>query len=354
MGFTLWLMGFLLRLVDARACQLQVPKSSRDWGMLGWMAFGRAGRILFASCALVDLYGGIVSGLILASNQIQLLLPQVSTAAMSGTFFGLLLVLLWVPDRHFSSFAVFGLCTMVIIVACLLITGGELVALGEVAEDQVMLNWAGILPASGVAIYTFMLHSEAPLVYQLMEDPSKWSHAVLCSSALAASFFVALAMLSYSFFGDNVAQSFPENLGRNPMTLDLLPGQLNVIMSCLSLVAVTLKLLVNVPLLAAPILQAFQDGCGLRSNLSCAALKLLMAMLTALLCWLLKDDAAFIIELVGIVPQNFTCIVLPCAALLKLYGEQLGCLQRSILWLLTVSFAVYGVAGTVQAVLEKL
>ena len=32
-----------------------------------------------------------------------------------------------------------------------------------------MVNWAGLPPAAGVAIYTFMVHSEAPLVYQLME-----------------------------------------------------------------------------------------------------------------------------------------------------------------------------------------
>ena len=32
-----------------------------------------------------------------------------------------------------------------------------------------MVNWSGIPPAAGVAIYTFMVHSEAALVYQLME-----------------------------------------------------------------------------------------------------------------------------------------------------------------------------------------
>ena len=32
-----------------------------------------------------------------------------------------------------------------------------------------MVNWSGLPPAAGVAIYTFMVHSEAALVYQLME-----------------------------------------------------------------------------------------------------------------------------------------------------------------------------------------
>jgi hypothetical protein len=32
-----------------------------------------------------------------------------------------------------------------------------------------------------------------------IQDPSKWSQAVLCSTGLAAAFFVALAMLCDSF-----------------------------------------------------------------------------------------------------------------------------------------------------------
>ena len=64
--------GTLFRLVDARANEMNVPMVSRDWGMLGQMAFGRCGQLLFSGCALVDLYGGLLSGVIVASNQLQL------------------------------------------------------------------------------------------------------------------------------------------------------------------------------------------------------------------------------------------------------------------------------------------
>lgn len=64
--------GTLFRLVDARANEMNVPMVSRDWGMLGQMAFGRCGQLLFSACALVDLYGGLLSGVIVASNQLQL------------------------------------------------------------------------------------------------------------------------------------------------------------------------------------------------------------------------------------------------------------------------------------------
>ena len=65
------------------------------------------------------------------------------------------------------------------------------------------------------------------------------------------------------------------NLGRSPLDLQLLPGELNGAMSALCLISVTLKLMVNVPLLAAPILgpveEAFDDffallrGCSFHS-----------------------------------------------------------------------------------------
>ena len=49
------------------------------------------------------------------------------------------------------------------------------------------------------------------------------------------------------------------NLGRSPLNLQLLPGELNGAMSALCLISVTLKLLLNVPLLAAPILEHLEE-----------------------------------------------------------------------------------------------
>ena len=49
------------------------------------------------------------------------------------------------------------------------------------------------------------------------------------------------------------------NLGRSPLDLQLLPGEHNCIMSALCLISVTLKLLVNLPLLAAPILGSLEE-----------------------------------------------------------------------------------------------
>lgn len=209
MGFTLWVTGFLLKVVDVRAVEMGVPQLNRDWGMLGRMAFGPAGGLFFSTCVFIDLYGGIISGLIIVRSQMAELLP-IPGVALGGIIYVLFFLLLFIDSRHFSSIAALGLISMLLVVTSLLVTGGELGA-REIAEDQEVLKWEGIPPAAGVgwsishfktpgmAIYTFMVHSEAPLVYQLMEDRSEWTTAVLLSTTGAC--------LGFDFVG--LAKRFP-------------------------------------------------------------------------------------------------------------------------------------------------
>ena len=133
--------------------------------------------------------------------------------------------------------------------------------------------------------------------------------------------------------------------------MQLLPGPLSFVMSAVSLVSMSIKLMVNVPLLAAPILSSLENRFTVTRFASRSLLKLLLVSLTAGLCILLKTNAVFVIELVGAVPQNYTCIVLPCAALLKLRWTHLTVLQRGILLTVAMIFAGYGVGATVGVIL---
>ena len=76
--------GILFRLVDARANEMNVPMVSRDWGMLGQMAFGRCGQLLFSGCALVDLYGGLVTDLGIKSTAAWMVAEFLESLAMDG------------------------------------------------------------------------------------------------------------------------------------------------------------------------------------------------------------------------------------------------------------------------------
>ena len=136
--------------------------------------------------------------------------------------------------------------------------------------------------------------------------------------------------------------------------MQLLPGPLSFVMSVVSLVSMSIKLIMNVPLSAVPILSTLENTLSLTRFASRSLLKLLLVLLTAGLCILLKTNAVFVIDLVGIVPQNYTCIVLPCAALLKLRWTHLTVLQRGMLLALVMVFAAYGVGATVAVMLTTL
>ena len=85
MGFTLWLSGFLLKVVDSRAAEMGAPQVNCDWGMLGRMVCGPAGGLLFSTCVVIDLYGGIISSLIIVRSQMNLVLP-VPGVALGGIY----------------------------------------------------------------------------------------------------------------------------------------------------------------------------------------------------------------------------------------------------------------------------
>ena len=73
--FTLWIMGFLLDSLDSRADEMGVPRSQRDWGFIGYIAFGKAARFLFASCMFFDLAGGALVFMSIVIEQLPFLLP---------------------------------------------------------------------------------------------------------------------------------------------------------------------------------------------------------------------------------------------------------------------------------------
>ena len=97
----------------------------------------------------------------------------------------------------------------------LVITGVQLHTLDETATDQVVLDLSGLPRGFGIALLCFLAHSEAPLIYQLMEDMRQWSKVVVYSMTLTEAFLLSFGILGYGFFGSSVAQSIADNIGRD-------------------------------------------------------------------------------------------------------------------------------------------
>ena len=70
-----------------------------------------------------------------------------------------------------------------------------------------------------------------------MEDPSS-----------DRAFLESLGALGYGFFGGSVAQSIADNIGRD-LELQVLPGGLNVFLGAITILGLSTKQLVTLPLL---------------------------------------------------------------------------------------------------------
>ncbi|OLP80642.1 RNA-binding protein 1 [Symbiodinium microadriaticum] len=341
LSFTLWIMGFLLEAVDARAEEMGVPRSQRDWGLIGYAAFGNVGRLVFAGCMFFDLTGGALVLVSIVIEQLPFLLPfrHNVTAALSCVLaFSCCLL----PKKFFSAMAVLGMSSQVLLILGLVITGVELSSLNEVATDQTALKAAGVPSAFGIALLCFLAHSEAPLIYQMMEDRKQWTKAVIYSMTLTEAFLLTFGALGYGFFGGSIAQSIADNIGRD-LELQVLPGGLNVFLGAITILGLSTKQLVTLPLLLDATTDLFGERLQWKGQL---LMKAIILGLSGIVVVLLKDAVAFIGDLVGILPANGVCVIFPCAALLQMYGHEMRMWQRIGVRALVVLFSLYSVFGS--------
>uniref|UniRef100_A0A7S4RXL9 Amino acid transporter transmembrane domain-containing protein n=1 Tax=Alexandrium monilatum TaxID=311494 RepID=A0A7S4RXL9_9DINO len=345
MGFTMWLVGYLLELVDDVAESMGVPRANRDWSLIGRLAFGERGRKLFILFCMLDLYGALVSFIVMIGVNLGILFPGVPLPVLISITGVTVFALLFAPEHYFAVFAMVGLLAQVMILSCLVITGVELEASGASGADVRLLNAAGIPAAMGIAIFLFVAHSEAPLLYQMMEDRSSWRKAVILGFIGSLGVFLLVAVLGYVFFGSATQQSFTANLGRD-LELHLLPGHFNALFSCACAGLIVVKLTVSQPFTAAPIIAFVEDSVGLRDSPVGAFLwKAIFMAFTTMMCIVAGNSLAPLMELLGCVVQNAICIILPCLATLRLQGGELSARARAALWVIVLTFSAYMLVG---------
>ena len=348
-GFTLWIVGFLLESLDERAEQMGIPRSQRDWGLIGYAAFGNVGRVAFAGCMLVDLIGSVPFFLSVAIEQLNVLLPfrhELVAALCCLTAFGCCLL----PKMFFSAMAVLGITSQVILVLGILVTGTELSFTTGAASDQLLLKATGVPSAVGIALLCFLAHSEAPLIYQMMADRTKWTKAVIYSMSVALAFLLLFGGLGYMFFGSSVGQSIAVNIGRD-LDLMLLPGSFHICAGAVIIVGLSTRQLLILPIGLDATGDLFGEMLQWKGRIIMKAMILSISGVTAVL---LKDGVAFIGDLVGILPANAMCLIFPCAAMLQICGHEMYMWQRLGLRALVVVSALYSVLGSADIILQRV
>jgi len=232
----------------------------------------------------------------------------------------------------------------------LVITSAELIQFGEMAQDQTIVVWLGLPQGLGAVIWLFYVHSEALLVYQMMDDRSQWYFSVIFAMCGSVTVMLIIAILGYGSFGEEAQQCITGNIGRD-LDLQLIPGVMNNIISVGSAVIVALKQLTGLPLTVAPIMIFMEDQIHVADPIKLMLwakilIRAIFMAVTTFICLVLQDQLVRILELSGALLQTCIVIILPCASLLKLKGVDMGPLQRSLLWACLLAAALYAVGGT--------
>jgi len=219
-------------------------------------------------------------------------------------------MLLYVPIRYFAYFSMLGIIAQIAMFAFLLITAASIVE----------------LDASGVGkdVKAGEVGALAGMLGCFIANKDHWGSIVLVSTGMAFLFYVIVGLVGYAVFGDNAAQAFTANLGRNAAG-EVLPG-----LEALSLISgglIATKMLVTVPAMSRPIL-AFVEARFRMGKLGTAATRAALIFVLTVLAVLGRDLLPYVTAIRGAVVQVFIAIVMPFAAYLSLKRAELGVLKK--------------------------
>lgn len=223
----------------------------------------------------------------------------------------------------------------------------------ETPTDFKVLEAESLPAACGVVLMIFVSHAEAPILYQEMENREEWPRAAILGMGMSSCIFMVAAVLGYGIFGDAVQQSFSLNLGRD-LHLKELPGSFNPFFARLSAGLMALKLTATQPLIAAPIAQFVQEKADW-NKVGLIVFKLLLMVVTTILCVSLSDEMVRTKALVGCVVENLIAIILPCITYLRLkqlQGESISLPRKVALQATSILATVYMVIATYNIIAD--
>mmetsp|Transcript_94960 Transcript_94960/g.277663 ORF Transcript_94960/g.277663 Transcript_94960/m.277663 type:complete len:505 (-) Transcript_94960:118-1632(-) len=327
MGFTAFLIGKNISIIAERPEGKAVPPSCHDWSLIGSTAFGAGGKNFLSALFLMDLSTCLITFLIASGINLPLLfvgrIGPVAATIGSGV---LSFMLLYVPIRYFAYFSMLGIIAQIAMFAFLLITAASIVELDAsgVGKDVKAGEVGALAGMLGCFIGCFNAHSTVPTIYQNVANKDHWGSIVLVSTGMAFLFYVIVGLVGYAVFGDNAAQAFTANLGRNAAG-EVLPG-----LEALSLISgglIATKMLVTVPAMSRPIL-AFVEARFRMGKLGTAATRAALIFVLTVLAVLGRDLLPYVTAIRGAVVQVFIAIVMPFAAYLSLKRAELGVLKK--------------------------
>lgn len=370
-----WILGLVILTLTASVTAhtgrllgkcMEYDPSIVTYSDLAYVAFGTRARVIVSALFTLELVAACVALVILFSDSLGLLFPDLASGTTWKCFCAVLvLVLNMLPLRWLSYTSVLGIFATFCIV-CIVIVDGLTKehapgSLWEPAQTYLLpSNWLSLPLAYGLMASPWGAHSVFPSIYRDMRHPHKWTQGVNITFSFSYILDTCLAVIGILMFGDGIEEAITSNI----LKTSGYPESLTLIMCGL----ITFIPLTKIPLNARPLVTTADVLCGIHRDdqhrPSCApsspavakSLRALVRVLVVLV--LLGISVAFpafdsVCAFLGAALCSLISVILPVCFYLKLYHGDITRRERVVSWVLLVTFSALGTVGTIWTFLPR-
>ncbi|XP_010490635.1 PREDICTED: vacuolar amino acid transporter 1-like isoform X2 [Camelina sativa] len=189
---------------------------------IGQAAFGITGRFIISILLYVELYAACVEYIIMMSDNLSGLFPNISLSIASGIsldssqIFAILTTILvlptvWLKDLSLLSYLSVGGVLASILLGLCLFWIGVVDGIGFHATGKVF-DFSNLPVAIGIFGFGYSRHSVFPNIYSSMKDPSKFPLVLVICFTFCTFLYIAVATCGYTMFGEAVESQFTLNM----------------------------------------------------------------------------------------------------------------------------------------------
>ncbi|CAO2035328.1 unnamed protein product [Urochloa humidicola] len=324
-----WLSLSLLLIVAAVCCYtglllqrcMSASPSVRGYPEIGYLAFGRGGRLVASAFLYAELYLVAIGFLILEGDNLDKLFPGTSLSlgplgvVVSGKQLFVVLVALGIlPTTWLRSLGVLayvsasGVLASAVVVVCVL-WAAVADGVGFRAPGR-MINVSGLPTALGLYTFCYCGHAIFPTLCNSMKEKKKFSRVlVLCFAACTLN-YGSMAILGYLMYGDDV---------KSQVTLNLPEGKLS---SKLAIYTTLINPFSKYALMVTPLAAAAEERLLAAGNKRRSFSILIRTLLVAstVVVALAVPFFGHLMALVGSLLSVMASMLLPCVFYLKIFG----------------------------------
>lgn len=345
---------------------LDVDSSLITFADLAYVSFGNRARIAVSILFSLELLAACVALVVLFADSLDDLIPGWGIVAWKIVCGFILVPLGFLPLRLLSFTSILGVMSCFGITIAVFVDGfikpktpGSLV---EPAPQYLFpANWLTIPLSFGLLMSPWGGHSVFPNIYRDMRHPYKYRKGVDITYAFTFLLDMGMACAGILMFGDGVRDEITSNIF---LTKGYPPAISVFIAICIAIIPLT-----KIPLNARPIISTLEIVCGLDSRSLAVSSSLngmsgmnrglfkfslrILVTITFVAIAIVCPSFDRIMTLLGSVACFSICIILPLAFHLKLFGHELGSVEKTMNWVLIVVSTIMAVVSTTFACLPK-